>query len=101
MIVLTRQAPAILGPGLSHWRQITTDPKERPDGWVVFGERSCAAQQRVAADVRFGSKADIAARPRNVRFTPESGHRNRPAYHQLRQLGEARGDPPRLVVRYG
>ena len=25
-------------------------------------------------DVRFGSKADIASRPRHVRFTPESGH---------------------------
>jgi hypothetical protein len=25
-------------------------------------------------DVRFGSKADIAERPRDVRFTPESGH---------------------------
>jgi hypothetical protein len=24
--------------------------------------------------VRFGSKADIEARPGNVRFTPESGH---------------------------
>src|SRR6516225_1150009 len=26
------------------------------------------------ADVRFGSEADIGARPRHVRFTPESGH---------------------------
>jgi hypothetical protein len=26
------------------------------------------------ADVRFGSKADIATSPTNVRFTPESGH---------------------------
>src|SRR5262249_1395163 len=26
-------------------------------------------------DVRFGSKADIAAFPTNVRFTPKSGHR--------------------------
>jgi hypothetical protein len=25
-------------------------------------------------NVRFGSKADIAVRPSNVRFTPESGH---------------------------
>jgi hypothetical protein len=25
--------------------------------------------------VRFGSKADIATSPTNVRFTPESGHR--------------------------
>jgi len=28
----------------------------------------------VSADVAFGSKADIAARPHNVRFTPKSGH---------------------------
>jgi hypothetical protein len=27
-------------------------------------------------NVRFGSKADILARIKNVRFTPESGHRN-------------------------
>jgi hypothetical protein len=27
------------------------------------------------SNVRFGSKADIAAFPINVRFTPESGHR--------------------------
>jgi len=26
-------------------------------------------------DVRFGSKADIAVPPPNVRFTPKSGHR--------------------------
>jgi hypothetical protein len=25
-------------------------------------------------DVRFGSKADMATTPRDVRFTPESGH---------------------------
>jgi hypothetical protein len=31
-------------------------------------------------DVRYGSKADIGRLPGNVRFTPESGHRNRPAY---------------------
>jgi hypothetical protein len=32
------------------------------------------SQQIQAADVRFGSKADIAALPINVRFAPESGH---------------------------
>jgi len=35
-----------------------------------------ASQQSRRADVRFGSKADIAASPINVRFTPKSGHRN-------------------------
>jgi hypothetical protein len=33
-----------------------------------------AAQQIWINDVRFGSKADIAAPPTNVRFTPKSGH---------------------------
>jgi hypothetical protein len=28
----------------------------------------------IVANVRFGSKADIALGPRHVRFTPESGH---------------------------
>ena len=36
------------------------------------------------ADVRFGSKADIEARLLDVRFTPKSGHRNRPAYYLRR-----------------
>jgi hypothetical protein len=35
----------------------------------------CARQQCRAADVRFGSKADMTGRIRNVRFTPKSGHR--------------------------
>jgi hypothetical protein len=33
-----------------------------------------ASRQIWIIDVRFGSKADIRVRPRNVRFTPESGH---------------------------
>ena len=33
-----------------------------------------AGQQSQPDDVRFGSKADIAASPTNVCFTPESGH---------------------------
>jgi hypothetical protein len=33
-----------------------------------------ARQQPSGANVRIGSKADIGARPINVRFTPESGH---------------------------
>ena len=34
-----------------------------------------ARQQSLGPNVRFGSKADIAAPPTNVRFTPKSGHR--------------------------
>jgi len=33
-------------------------------------------KRRPAPDVRYGSKADIGARPIHVRFTPNSGHRN-------------------------
>jgi hypothetical protein len=34
----------------------------------------CASRQILAANVRFGSKADIAMPSRGVRFTPKSGH---------------------------
>jgi hypothetical protein len=54
-------------------------------------------------DVRYGSKAEIGRVPGNVRFTPESGHRNRPAYYLGRsnsgKLGDIRRDPPRLIFR--
>jgi hypothetical protein len=36
----------------------------------------CASQQIQVADVRSGSKADIATIKRDVRFTPNSGHWN-------------------------
>jgi hypothetical protein len=35
-----------------------------------------AGFQAILVDVRFGSKADIQVRPRDVRFTPKSGHWN-------------------------
>jgi len=38
-------------------------------------------------NVRFGSKADIEACPRNVRFTPESGHQNLAAGSQPVAVG--------------
>ena len=38
--------------------------------------KACAVKAIwAAADVRFGSKADIEAPPPDVRFTPNSGHR--------------------------
>jgi hypothetical protein len=40
----------------------------------------CAPRQILAANVRFGSKADIETRPSDVRFTPKSGH---PSAHLL------------------
>jgi hypothetical protein len=39
----------------------------------LFGE-TAALRDFDPAYARFGSKADIAAPPTNVRFTPESGH---------------------------
>ena len=44
---------------------------------IVTGQTGMLEVVRLAlGNVRFGSKADIAALPINVRFTPESGHRN-------------------------
>jgi hypothetical protein len=39
-------------------------------------DRHFAQQQPTGPNVRFGSKADIRGRLGNVRFTPESGHRD-------------------------
>src|SRR5262249_42109456 len=48
----------------------------RPSITGLSAVQGRASQQKGAAHVRFGSKADIGAPPSNVRFTPESGHRN-------------------------
>jgi len=45
----------------------------RPQFSTAAGQLCSTA--KLAIDVRFGSKADIEARPVNVRFTPESGRR--------------------------
>jgi len=37
-----------------------------------YGRLRFASQQIAASHVRFGSKADIGARPINVRFTPDT-----------------------------
>ena len=43
---------------------------------MVAGQTgSLEVEGSVLGNVRFGSKADIAAPPINVRFTPKSGHR--------------------------
>ena len=39
-------------------------------------DRHFAWQQSLGPNVRFESLADIGVRPRDVRFTPKSGHRN-------------------------
>jgi hypothetical protein len=41
--------------------------------YLLADESSNGSIQR-AADVRFGSKADICTAPAHVRFTPKSGH---------------------------
>jgi len=53
-------------------------------------------------NVRFGSKADIAAPPTNVRFTTKSGWELAGASastQQLRQLCDIRRNSPRLAPR--
>ena len=51
---------------------------------MIFPQHAYAGFGCEAVDVRFGSKADIAAFPRDVRFTPESGHRS-----EARKIGRA------------
>jgi hypothetical protein len=51
------------------------------------------------ANVRFGSKADIALGPRHVRFTPQSGHQKTTLRYVCRsssKLGDVRRNPTRL-----
>jgi hypothetical protein len=52
------------------------NPTPRRRARVAFGMPVCSRAAVVGQPVRvrFGSKADIAAPPRNVRFAPESGH---------------------------
>jgi hypothetical protein len=47
-----------------------------------LAERSGPGAHRMPCDVRFGSKADIEARPFDVRFTPKSGHSVSPLCRQ-------------------
>jgi len=72
-----------------HLRLRTTPTMGLQQGFTTGGmgsDRHFARQQLSGPNVRFGSKADIAAPPTNVRFTPKSGHRNRPADY-LRRTG--------------
>ena len=51
--------------------------KQLQQGFTIGGmgpDRHFAEQQSSEPNVRFGSKADIAASPINVRFTPKSRH---------------------------
>jgi len=60
---------------------------------------SCAPQ-----DVRFGSKADIAARETNVRFTLESENQNGSDYIRRGssgQLSDIRSNPPCFIFTGG
>jgi hypothetical protein len=50
------------------------------------------------ANVRFGSKADIGVRPRNVCFTPKSGHWNSVAECPLYAKGEGATALEALIV---
>src|SRR5262249_32383895 len=60
--------------GLRHWWLLLLKLWPTQTSFISQWRWRCASQQNRVANVRFGSKADIAARPRNVRFTPKSGH---------------------------
>jgi hypothetical protein len=49
-------------------------PRKTPYHIVEREMMRCASQQYQAANVRFGSKADVTLLNLDVRFTPESGH---------------------------
>src|SRR5262249_1570715 len=74
-IALTKSRRRIACPKRSGPRQI----RRRLQQGFTTGEMGFRGQfaqrQSETAHVRFGSKADIAASPTNVRFTPKSGHR--------------------------
>jgi hypothetical protein len=61
------------------WQPKPEEPKDRPRNrryQSFLALRGWAQAQIVecSANVRFGSKADIASIKRDVRFTPKSGH---------------------------
>ena len=68
------------------------------NGTVIL--RSATLGQSTAQLIDATQHGKLFGRPTDVRFTPQSGHQNwlglRSA-HQLRQLGDVRRDPPRLV----
>jgi len=62
-------ASVALSSGKPLWRLAS----ELRDLYFAAGRADAARQQSWAANVRFGSKADIEAPPSDVRFTPKSG----------------------------
>ena len=79
-----------------------TEPSQR---WYASVLRVAAAKKCArskfglrGANVRFGSKADIAVGPHEIRFTPESGHRNSVAQCPLcAKSGHSALQPKRLI----
>ena len=62
-------------------RRRIASPEIRTKRMSIFLQHGMAGHKMVLrrsnmANVRFGSKADISPCPRDVRFTPESRHRN-------------------------
>jgi hypothetical protein len=62
-----------------------------PEAWETHRSGSNGQVGSGHGNVRYGSKADMAASPTNVRFTPNSGHRleNRSS-HRRTKLATAR-----------
>jgi len=92
-----RKPPSRSAPTIAYSDAITAGIYDRRNG----GRPSFCVATILRTDVRYGSKADIAALPINVRFTPKSRHRNWPHYesaqHQVRQLRHVGRDPPRFI----
>jgi hypothetical protein len=68
---------------------------------ALFVQALVHRSKKIAPDIRFGSKADIAASSINVCFTPESGHRNSVVECPLRaKSGHSRSLPQsaRLIL---
>jgi hypothetical protein len=48
----------------------------KAEGYSLAARGPFVQHSKIGLPIRFGSKADIGDFPHNVRFTPESGHRN-------------------------
>jgi len=85
--------------GLNHAKSVADYSRDlRTAEW---GSKGQFAQPKAAADVRFGSKADIEAPSSDVRFTPKNGHQVRALGCRLcgtrRHLRRARNEPSEQV----
>ena len=75
---------------------------------LSFRDQDSSGSHGASRDVRFGSKADMTRSSRNVRFTPESGHRPAPSLcpvsarsrHPLLRRPCHRGDSNGQILKF-